>query len=53
VPNERDVCDYTPLVLPPESIEPDGSVRGDLDGDCDVDMDDFNILQQRSTGPNP
>ncbi|MCK4660422.1 MAG: thrombospondin type 3 repeat-containing protein, partial [Phycisphaerae bacterium] len=51
--NDDDVCDYTPLGLPPELIEPDGSVLGDLDGDCDVDLDDFALMQARFTGPNP
>ncbi|MHC4696728.1 MAG: hypothetical protein ACYTFA_08305 [Planctomycetota bacterium] len=53
VPNEEDVCDYTPMLLPAGLIEPDGSVRGDLDGDCDVDLDDYAITQERFTGPNP
>ena len=52
VPNDDDVCDFTPTHLPPEYVEPDGSVKGDLDGDCDVDMEDFNMLQARFTGPN-
>ncbi len=52
VPNDNDVCDYTPPGLPPELIEPDGSVLGDLDGDCDVDLDDFALMQARFTGPN-
>ena len=51
--NEVDVCDHTPLSLPPELIEPDGSVRGDLDGDCDVDLADYAVMQNRFTGPNP
>lgn len=50
--NEIDVCDYTPTSLPAELIEPDGSVLGDLDGDCDVDLADFAIMQERFTGPN-
>ncbi len=52
VPNDSDVCDYTPLNLPPGMLEADGSVRGDLDGDCDVDLDDVTIMQARFTGPN-
>ncbi len=53
VPNDPDVCDYTPIGLPREYIEPDGSVKGDLDGDCDVDLEDFAMMQARFTGPNP
>lgn len=52
VPNESDVCDYTPITLPPELIELNGGVLGDLDGDCDVDLVDYAIMQQRFTGPN-
>ena len=50
--NEADACDYTPLSLPGEYVEPDGSVKGDMDGDCDVDMSDFAAMQLRFTGPN-
>lgn len=49
VPNELDVCDYTP---PGAQVEPDGGVLGDLDGDCDVDLEDFAIMQNRFTGPS-
>jgi len=48
VPNGLDVCDYTP---PGAQVEPDGGVLGDLDGDCDVDLEDFAIMQDRFTGP--
>lgn len=48
VPNSIDVCDYTPLGA---IVEPDGGVLGDLDGDCDVDLVDFGIMQSRFTGP--
>jgi hypothetical protein len=51
VPNELDACNYTPTSLPLELIEPDGNVLGDLDGDCDVDLADFAIMQARFTGP--
>ena len=50
--NDPDVCDYTPLSLPRPFVEPDGSVRGDLDDDCDVDLFDFAMMQERFTGPN-
>jgi hypothetical protein len=53
VPNESDVCNRTPLTVLPEYVEPDGSVKGDLDGDCDVDLNDFAMMQVRFTGPNP
>jgi hypothetical protein len=47
VPNEEDECDFTPLGA---SVQSDGTLRGDLDGDCDVDLEDFSILQQDFTG---
>jgi len=53
VDNGPDVCDFTPTTLPSNLIEPDGSVLGDLDGDCDVDLIDYAIMQARFTGPNP
>lgn len=50
VPNDDDVCDYSPVGA---IIEPDGSILGDLDTDCDVDLEDYSLLQARFTGPNP
>ncbi len=58
--NEVDVCDYTPLtavkygrvILDPEDSLY-GTIRGDLDGDCDCDLEDYAILWQDRTGPNP
>jgi hypothetical protein len=50
--NEVDNCDFTPTSLPAHLIEPDGSILGDLDGDCDVDLVDYAIMQERFTGPN-
>ena len=52
VDNDPDVCDYTPLSLPRHLVEPYGSVLGDLDDDCDVDLEDFAMMQERFTGPN-
>ncbi len=46
--NPKDVCDYTP---PGAQVEPNGGVLGDVDGDCDVDLEDFALMQSRFTGP--
>ena len=51
--NEDDACDYTPLNINRALIEADGSVGGDLDGDCDVDLHDFQLMSERFSGPNP
>ena len=55
VSNEDDVCDYTPsganIVTDPEDPLY-GTLRGDLDGDCDCDLADYAILQADFTGPN-
>jgi len=45
VPNDRDVCDFTPASLRDDVIKESGHpLRGtvvyDVDGDCDVDQDD-------------
>ncbi len=48
VPNAADLCDYTPAGA---SVEPDGTLAVDADGDCDVDLADFQIMQLRMTGP--
>jgi len=48
VPNEEDVCDSTP---PGVSVQPDGGLLGDLDGDCDCDMEDFVLFSADWTGP--
>ncbi len=59
VPNEQDVCDYTPwsaiqngrvILDPGDPLY--GTIRGDLDGDCDCDLEDYAIVQQDFTGPN-
>lgn len=45
IPNSVDVCDYTPLTLTVEiSGLFTGTVRADLDGDCDVDSFDLAAL---------
>ena len=46
--NEDDVCDYTPLGA---VVQSDGTLRADCDGDCDVDLADFGIMQEEFTGP--
>ena len=51
--NNDDVCDYTPTTLARNLIEADGGVLGNLDGDCDVDLHDFQLMEARFTGPNP
>jgi hypothetical protein len=55
VPNELDACDYTPLGVPiitdPASCLY-GTLRFDADGDCDVDLADFAVMQGQFTGPN-
>jgi len=48
VVNDVDVCDFTPAGAP---VQPDGGLRTDVDGDCDVDLLDFAILQSEFTGP--
>lgn len=51
VGNAADACDFTPLGTP---VTPDGSTRGDVDADCDVDVDDFLIFGAcwQISGPN-
>ena len=55
VPNADDVCDYTPLganiVTDPEN-RLYGTLRGDLDLDCDGDLEDYAIMQRDFTGPS-
>jgi len=48
VVNALDVCDFTPLG---SIAQPDGSLRADADGDCDVDLADWSIMQLEFTGP--
>lgn len=41
VPNEFDLCPYTPLGVP---VNQDGRPMGDWDEDCVVEIDDFSVL---------
>lgn len=43
-----DLCDNTPPGIP---VDAEGRPLGDIDLDCDVDMDDFALLQESLTGP--
>ena len=47
VPNGPDVCDYTP---PGATVQPNGTLLSDLDGDCDVVLEDYAIMQLEFTG---
>lgn len=49
VQNDQDVCDFTP---PGSLIQPNGTLRADADGDCDVDIFDFAIMAVELSGPN-
>lgn len=50
--NPNDVCDFTPVdqIPPGKSVNADGTLTGDLDGDCDVDANDLAILNSFMTG---
>jgi hypothetical protein len=64
--NDEDVCDYTPYI-DPDPNEPNspnaapvirdpnsslyGTLRGDYNGDCDCDAEDFQAFQLDMTGP--
>lgn len=48
VPNAEDVCVYGPVGAP---VDCEGRPRGDMDGDCDIDLADFAIFQKYFTGP--
>ncbi len=43
-----DVCNNSP---PGTAVDPEGRPLGDIDQDCDTDMDDFALFQQGMTGP--
>jgi hypothetical protein len=52
--NDDDVCDYTPFGgnIVADPLSPlYGTLRADLDGDCDCDLADFAIMQGDFTGP--
>lgn len=48
--NGADQCDYTPLGAP---IDAAGRPLGDVDRDCDTDLQDFALFQLGITGPQP
>ncbi|MDO8631798.1 MAG: putative metal-binding motif-containing protein, partial [Phycisphaerales bacterium] len=43
-----DVCCDTPPGIP---VDEEGRPLGDIDGDCDVDLEDFDLFQSSYTGP--
>lgn len=49
VPNDVDVCDFTPLGA---TVQPNGTLLADTDGDCDVDLQDAAFWQREITGPS-
>ncbi|MEZ6084416.1 MAG: Kazal-type serine protease inhibitor domain-containing protein [Phycisphaerae bacterium] len=48
VPDAQDVCCGTPLGI---AVDETGRPIGDLDGDCDVDLIDYALMQTNFTGP--
>ncbi len=50
VPDDQDVCCGTPLGV---AVDETGRPIGDLDGDCDVDLADWAMMQVNFTGPLP
>ena len=50
VPTVVDVCDFTPEGM---AIDDTGRPRGDLDEDCDVDLEDFALFSMYMGGPIP
>lgn len=48
VDDSIDVCCATPPGL---EVDDHGRPKGDLDGDCDVDLYDYRILSENFTGP--
>ncbi len=48
--NDVDVCDYTPLGTP---VRENGASKGDLYSDCDVDLDDYRLLDNCIAGGGP
>ncbi|UCG17138.1 MAG: hypothetical protein JSV19_03720, partial [Phycisphaerales bacterium] len=52
--NDEDACDFTPPGAPIVTDPQDplyGTLRSDADGDCDVDLADYALMQQEFTGP--
>jgi hypothetical protein len=47
--NDDDVCDFT---LPGALVDSEGRPVGDIDLDCDTDLDDYALFQQGFTGPH-
>ena len=47
VENELDVCDFTNTRA---AVDPEGRSLGDIDEDCDTDLDDFRLFQRGFTG---
>lgn len=52
VSNDDDICDFTPVGQIPlgKTVNAEGTLPGDLDGDCDVDANDLAILNSFTTG---
>lgn len=48
VDDALDLCDNTPVGT---AVDAQGRPLGDLDGDCDTDIDDFALFQTGVTGP--
>jgi hypothetical protein len=48
VDDAADVCDNTPADV---LVDAEGRPRGDLDGDCDADLEDASLFQLGFTGP--
>ena len=45
-------ADACPTSSAPAGVDPEGRPLGDIDGDCDVDLLDYAILQENLTGPH-
>lgn len=50
VDDTEDVCCGTPIGIP---VDATGRPIGDLDGDCDTDLNDYALFQSSMTGPLP
>ena len=46
-----DACDVCPNTPSGDAVNAHGRSKGDLDDDCDVDLDDFSLFQQNFHGP--